>query len=97
MRIQINDPKEAKKDLVKRARPRQHEEEIKGFDKFKKIRQKAGLSGNQKELADILKIYEKMMNIPFQTLVDRLHQLSGDLSDLNKYVETKDARMLWTA
>lgn len=37
-----------------------------------------------------------MTNTPIQTLADKLDQLSGNLEDLNKYLETKDARMLWT-
>lgn len=37
-----------------------------------------------------------MTNTPIQTLTDKLDQLSGNLEDLNKYIESKDARMLWT-
>jgi hypothetical protein len=37
-----------------------------------------------------------MVNIPTKTLVEKLDQLSGDLVELDRYIETKDARMLWT-
>ena len=37
-----------------------------------------------------------MVNIPSKTLVQKLDQLSGDLVELDRYIETKDARMLWT-
>ena len=38
-----------------------------------------------------------MVNIPIQTLTQKLAQLSGDIVELDNYVQTKDARMLWTA
>lgn len=37
-----------------------------------------------------------MVNYPVKTLVEKLDQLSGDLVALDNYIETKDARMLWT-
>ncbi len=37
-----------------------------------------------------------MVNIPIKTLASKLDQLSGDLVALDNYIETKDARMLWT-
>jgi len=37
-----------------------------------------------------------MVNIPVKTLAGKLDQLSGDLVALDKYIENKDARMLWT-
>lgn len=38
-----------------------------------------------------------MVSIPVKTLAEKLDQLSGDLVALDSYIETKDARMLWTA
>ena len=38
-----------------------------------------------------------MVDIPIKTLLEKLDQVSGDLVELDKYVETKDARLLWTA
>ena len=38
-----------------------------------------------------------MVNIPVKTLIEKLDQLSGDLVELDNYIETKDARMLWTS
>jgi len=37
-----------------------------------------------------------MVNIPVKTLIEKLDQLSGDLVELDNYIETKDARLLWT-
>ena len=34
--------------------------------------------------------------MPIKTLVEKLHQLSGDLVALDNYIETRDARLLWT-
>ena len=38
-----------------------------------------------------------MVNVPVKTLVEKLDQVSGDLVQLDNYIETKDARLLWTA
>ena len=37
-----------------------------------------------------------MVNVPVKTLTEKLDQLSGDLVALDNYIETKDARLLWT-
>ena len=37
-----------------------------------------------------------MVNIPVKTLTEKLDQLSGDLVALDNYIETKDARLLWS-
>ena len=37
-----------------------------------------------------------MVGIPVKTLLQKLHQCSGDLNELDRYIETKDARILWT-
>jgi hypothetical protein len=38
-----------------------------------------------------------MVNISIRQLSEYLDQLSGDLVDLDTYIETKDNRMLWTS
>ena len=38
-----------------------------------------------------------MVNYPVKTLVEKLDQVSGDLVELDNYIETKDVRILWTA
>lgn len=38
-----------------------------------------------------------MVNVPVKSLTEKLDQLSGDLVALDNYIETKDARLLWTA
>lgn len=38
-----------------------------------------------------------MVNIPVKVLTEKLDQLSGDLVALDNYIETKDARLLWTS
>lgn len=37
-----------------------------------------------------------MVNVPVRTLVEKLEQVSGDLVELDNYIETKDPRILWT-
>lgn len=34
--------------------------------------------------------------MPIKTLAEKLDQLSGDLVALDNYIETRDARLLWT-
>lgn len=34
--------------------------------------------------------------MPIKTLAEKLDQLSGDLVSLDNYIETRDARLLWT-
>ena len=38
-----------------------------------------------------------MVGVPIKTLVQKLDQLSGDLVELDNYIETRDNRLLWTA
>lgn len=38
-----------------------------------------------------------MVNVPIKSLIEKLDQLSGDLVELDNYIETKDSRMLWTS
>ena len=37
-----------------------------------------------------------MVGISVSDLLEKLDQLSGDLTALDKFIETKDIRMLWT-
>ena len=37
-----------------------------------------------------------MVNVSVKSLTEKLDQLSGDLVALDNYIETKDARLLWT-
>lgn len=54
------------------------------------------IPNNCRELSDVLKLYSKMINMPVKTLAEKLDQLSGDLVALDSYIETRDARLLWT-
>lgn len=38
-----------------------------------------------------------MVNMPIKTLLEKLDQVSGDLVELDTYIETKDSRILWSA
>ena len=48
------------------------------------------------ELNNILSIYSKVMNVPVKFLLEKLDEVSGDLLALDKYVETRDNRLLWS-
>lgn len=93
MRIQHNDPKESQER--KRHRSTAHDAELKKHEKIKGNRLK-NIPNSCKELSDVLKLYSKMVNVPVKTLTEKLDQLSGDLVALDHYIETKDARLLWT-
>ena len=89
--IQTNEPYKA----PKRRRAASLEREAKKQERFGKG-VKLPSNNNCKELNETLRAYSKMVNIPMKTLVQKLHQVSGDLVELDKYVESKDARLLWT-
>ena len=72
------------------------EKETKKQEKVTKHTKLANIPTNCKELNEVLRIYSKMVNMPVKTLLQRLDQLSGDLVDLDTYIETKDSRLLWT-
>ena len=95
MRIQVNDPRESKEEK-KRPRPTSLDVEVRKQDKGGKNPRLKNLPANCRELNDVLKLYSKMVNIPVKTLAEKLDKLSGDLVELDNYIETKDARMLWT-
>ena len=94
MRIQSNDPREVKEEK-KRPRGTSLDNEGRKQEKGKNPRIK-NLPTNCRELNEVLKLYSKMVNVPVKTLTEKLDQLSGDLVELDNYIETKDARMLWT-
>ena len=93
MKIQLSDPRESKEPKRHRI---VHEPETKKIEKLGKNPRLKNLPTNCKELSEILKLYSKMVNVPVQTLTEKLDQLSGDITELDNYIETKDARMLWT-
>lgn len=93
MKIQLSDPRESKEPKRHRI---VHEPETKKIEKLGKNPRLKNLPTNCKELSEILKLYSKMVNVPVQTLSEKLDQLSGDITELDNYIETKDARMLWT-
>lgn len=95
MKIQLNDPRENKE--AKRHRSVAVEPEAKKIDKFSKNPRLKNLPTNCRELSEVLKLYSKMVNVPVETLTEKLDQLSGDIVELDNYIETKDARMLWTS
>ena len=68
----------------------------KKFEKKKETGNKKAIPTNCKELNDILKIYSKMVNIPIKTLLEKLDQVSGDFTQLDNYIETKDSKILWS-
>ena len=55
------------------------------------------LQTNCKELNDILKLYSKMVNVPIKTLLERLDQVSGDFTQLDNFIESKDSKLLWSS
>lgn len=90
VKIQNKDPKDSDK---KRSRPATHEADIKRAGKGSKLK---NIPANCKELSEVLKLYSKMVNVPMRVLVEKLDQVSGDLVELDNYIETKDSRLLWT-
>ena len=41
-------------------------------------------------------MYSKMVGIPIKRLLQLLDQLSGDLVQLDKFVDTRDVKLLWS-
>ena len=99
LKISLNDPKDEKKekksDDKKRQRAPSLEASEKKFDK-KKETLKKNIPTKCKELNDVLKLYSKMVNIPIKILLERLDQVSGDFSQLDAFIETKDSKLLWS-
>ena len=82
---------------VKRKRPTSLDKEAKLEERTGKTLRGMKIPNNCKELHETLRVYSKMVDIPMKVLLAKLDQVSGDLIELDKYVETKDARLLWTA
>ena len=95
MKIQLNDPKEGQER--KRHRPTGQDTESKKHEKISKSSRLKNIPSNCKQLSEVLKLYSKMVNVPVKSLTEKLDQLSGDLVALDHYIETKDARLLWTS
>jgi hypothetical protein len=77
MKIQLSDPREVKE--VKRHRAPSLDTESKHHERYGKNPRLKNLPINCKELGEVLKLYSKMVNVPVQTLTEKLDQLSGDL------------------
>ncbi len=99
LRLSLTDPREDKKekkeDTKKRARGASLEVSEKKYEK--KGTAKKPLPTNCKELNDIMKLYSRMVNVPIKTLLERLDQVSGDFTQLDNFVESKDSKLLWSA
>lgn len=48
------------------------------------------------ELNDALAVYSRSVNIPISELLLYLDKTSGDLVALDRYIETRDERLLWS-
>jgi hypothetical protein len=94
MRIQHSDPREGQEK--KRHRTMAHEAEMKKHENISKSSRLKNIPSNCRELSEVIKLYSKMVNVSVKTLTEKLDQLSGDLVALDNYIETKDARLLWT-
>lgn len=101
LRLTLNDPREDKKekkeDSKKRPRGASLESSEKKVEKKGKEGAKKSLPTNCKELNDILKLYSKMVNVPIKVLLERLDQVSGDFTQLDNFVESKDSKLLWSS
>jgi hypothetical protein len=100
LRLSLNDSKEDKKDKKdekKRGRGTSLETSEKKYEKKGKESGKKPLPTNCKELNDVLKLYNKMVSVPIKTLLERLDQVSGDFTQLDNFIESKDSKLLWSA
>lgn len=79
---------------VKRQRPSSLSQEGKKLEK--KPTKLRGIPINCKQLNDVVRMYSKMVNIPVKTILERLDQVSGDLTALDNYIQSNDVRLLWT-
>lgn len=104
LKISFNDPKEEKKtekkeDSKKRVRNTSLDAAEKKYEKKgakDTTSSKKNVPTNCKQLNDILKMYSKMVNVPIKTLLERLDQVSGDFTQLDNFIETKDSKLLWS-
>lgn len=100
LRLSLTDPREDKKDKKEDTKKRPRGTSLETSEK--KYEKKGGaakkpLPTNCKELNDILKLYSRMVNVPIKTLLERLDQVSGDFTQLDNFVESKDSKLLWSA
>lgn len=49
-----------------------------------------------KDLNEVMKMYSRMVNIPIKSLLEKLDQVSGDFTQLDAYIESKDNKLLWS-
>lgn len=91
-----SEKKEDKSSEKKRARNPSLETGEKKYERKGKEVAKKPLPTNCKELNEILKLYSKMVNVPIRTLLERLDQVSGDFTQLDNFIESKDAKLLWS-
>lgn len=102
LRLTLADPREDKKekkeDTKKRGRGASLETSEKKYEKKGKdsTGTKKPIPTNCKELNDILKLYSKMVNVPIILLLQRLDQVSGDFTQLDNFIESKDSKLLWS-
>lgn len=86
-KIVKTDPREGK-----RTRPESLEKEDKKIERqIKRV-----VPPQCAELNNVLSVYSKMVNVPIPYLIEKLDQASGDLVTLDRYIETKDQRLLWS-
>jgi hypothetical protein len=104
LKISLSDPREEKKSEKKeegsKKRGRNTSLDVAEKKYEKKGKQEVSkkiLPTNCKELNDILKLYSKMVNVPIKTLLERLDQVSGDFTQLDNFIESKDSKLLWSS
>ena len=90
IKITLRDPKEG----VPGKRPRQ--EALDAEEKVVEKKAKRNVPSNLTELNDTLAVYSRTVNIPIPELLIYLDKTSGDLTALDRFIETRDERLLWT-
>lgn len=93
LRIGKSDPKEAR-DASSAKRPREESLDKEGLALEKQV--KRVVPPQCAELNNVLSVYSKVVGMPVKALLEKLDEVSGDLIALDKYVETRDARLLWS-
>jgi|JI61114C2RNA_FD_contig_41_3942174_length_895_multi_7_in_0_out_0_1 hypothetical protein len=94
VRVSKTDPKESNRELSAAKRPREETLDNEGKAMEKQV--KRVVPPQCTELNNILSIYSKMMGVSVKFLLEKLDEVSGDLLALDKYVETRDNRLLWS-
>lgn len=104
LKISLTDPREEKKSTEKKEEISKKRGRNTSLDTVEKKYEKKGakevtkkiLPTNCRELNEILKLYSKMVNVPIKTLLERLDQVSGDFTQLDNFIESKDPKLLWS-